>query len=109
MKWYFGSTDTRSNISTKVTFRQGLKFKRRKKTGMGDAVLRVHSRLQLLARENWLALEESHVRNLSWLQEEFLQISRSLDVKARLNQPRLDASEPLYRYSTVFYLGHFDN
>uniref|UniRef100_M4B7F8 SAP domain-containing protein n=1 Tax=Hyaloperonospora arabidopsidis (strain Emoy2) TaxID=559515 RepID=M4B7F8_HYAAE len=72
---------------------------------MGDAVLRVHSRLQLLARENWLALEESHVRNLSWLQEEFLQISRSLDVKARLNQPRLDASEPLYRGHTFDVAG----
>uniref|UniRef100_A0AAV1UWH0 SAP domain-containing protein n=1 Tax=Peronospora matthiolae TaxID=2874970 RepID=A0AAV1UWH0_9STRA len=64
---------------------------------MGDAVLRVHSRLQLLACENWSALEESHGRNVSWLREEFAQISRSLGVKARLEQPQLDAAVPLYR------------
>ncbi|ETP53017.1 hypothetical protein, variant 2 [Phytophthora nicotianae P10297] len=49
---------------------------------MGDAVLRVRGHLQSLARENWSALEEQHVLNVSWLQAELMQISRSLDIKA---------------------------
>ncbi|CAI5715393.1 unnamed protein product [Peronospora effusa] len=49
---------------------------------MGDAVLRVQSHLQSLARENWSALEEKHVYNISWLRNELTEISRSLEIKS---------------------------
>ncbi|CAH0493654.1 unnamed protein product [Peronospora farinosa] len=49
---------------------------------MGDAVLRVQSHLQSLARENWSALEEKHVYNISWLRNELTEIARSLEIKS---------------------------
>ena len=70
---------------------------------MGDAVLRVHSRLQLLARENWSALEESHVRNVTWLREELAQLSRSLDVQARLEPSRRGPAGPPHGYTPSFF------
>jgi hypothetical protein len=51
---------------------------------MGDAVLRVRGHLQNLARENWAALEEKHARNVAWLRDELASVSRSLEIKARL-------------------------
>ncbi|KAG3153996.1 hypothetical protein PC128_g22463 [Phytophthora cactorum] len=64
---------------------------------MGDAVLRVRGHLQSLARENWSTLEEKHVRNVSWLRGELVQISRSLEIKARFEAKPAVAASPYPR------------
>ncbi|CAI5743607.1 unnamed protein product [Peronospora destructor] len=53
---------------------------------MGDAVLRVQSHLQSLARKNWSVLEEKHVQNITWLRDELTEISRSLEIKTNFEQ-----------------------
>lgn len=55
---------------------------------MGDAVVRVQSQLQALARDNWAALEAKHARNLSWLRAELESVSRSLGVHAAVDVKR---------------------
>ncbi|CAI5744938.1 unnamed protein product [Peronospora destructor] len=53
---------------------------------MGDAVLRVQSHLQGLARKNWSVLEKKHVQNITWLRDELMEISRSLEIKTNFEQ-----------------------
>ncbi|CAH0514285.1 unnamed protein product [Peronospora belbahrii] len=53
---------------------------------MSDTVLRVRSRLESLARDNWSLLEDRHVRNIKWLRDELVQISHSLEIKAQFEQ-----------------------